>query len=566
VHRRDGGAQPGLLAACRCQAGAPADGGAQAVGGGGPGLAAAVRQLTTVSVCGSWWSSDFSQIRLTRQRFSRSGTHGAPSQLAGATGLRRALLRLSVGSVSAMPGAPAAAADADEVADDPVVGAINKLIEEGKLVNVIEDPRNAFMRAASSGGASATAKWMAGKMTRQRGANRRALAIDSPCQASDLTMCDYPGGGEVLKRYYQMNQAGKLPGPTAVGTAGLARSWTFAKPGDDATYVLYGHSDYETHQTASKNPPDTSDAHHAISQATAYVKLHDNDFFAGEELTRLIRRGNSNASTKGNVAHIPIERIPAEADGANANDPNGQDGAGAPISLEKGAKVQQVGSGVAITGRLWKSVQHRESSIWVELQDCNELKLNGGGVGKKILFKKSSTSQDATIRVGSEAGPSFEAKVTDINVYCAVLDDDSIDPRLSPVMPVEQNCSPFLACSDELRSAIHFLSALSKANAHIVAANGAAAGAASPTVKLTVALPKGKVAVTAEGFTLNEEHFKNDAKFSNLQGDVLVFHGVTIDEQVTETISSAYETCFNTMMGGAFLPVLTSKQINLTGA
>jgi hypothetical protein len=49
VHRRDGGAQPGLLAACRCQAGAPADGGAQAVGGGGPGLAAAVRQLTTVS-------------------------------------------------------------------------------------------------------------------------------------------------------------------------------------------------------------------------------------------------------------------------------------------------------------------------------------------------------------------------------------------------------------------------------------------------------------------------------------------------------------------------------------
>ena len=157
-------------------------------------------------------------------------------------------------------------------------------------------------------------------------------------------------------------------------------------------------------------------------------------------------------------------------------------------------------------------------------------------------------SQDATIRVGSEAGPSFEAKVTDINVYCAVLDDDSIDPRLSPVMPVEQNCSPFLACSDELRSAIHFLSALSKANAHIVAANGAAAGAASPTVKLTVALPKGKVAVTAEGFTLNEEHFKNDAKFSNLQGDVLVFHGVTIDEQVTETISSAYETCFRYSM------------------
>ena len=141
MHRWDGGAQPGLLVACHCQAGAPADGGAQAVGGGGPELAAAVRQLTTVSVCGSWWSSDFSQIRLTRQRFSRSGTHGAPSQLAGATGLRRALLRLSVGSVSAMPGAPAAAADADEVADDPVVGAINTLIEEGKLVNVIEDPR-----------------------------------------------------------------------------------------------------------------------------------------------------------------------------------------------------------------------------------------------------------------------------------------------------------------------------------------------------------------------------------------------------------------------------------------
>ena len=137
-----------------------------------------------------------------------------------------------------MLGAAATATDADEVADDPVVGTINMLIEEGKLVNVVEDPRNAFMRAASSGGASATAKWMAGKMKKQKGANRRALAIDSSCQASDLTMCDHPGGGEVLKRYYQMNQAGKLPGPTAVGTGGLARSWTFAKPGDDTQYVL----------------------------------------------------------------------------------------------------------------------------------------------------------------------------------------------------------------------------------------------------------------------------------------------------------------------------------------
>ena len=308
-------------------------------------------------------------------------------------------------------------------------------------MDVVEDPRNAFMRAASSGGASATAKWMAGKMKKQKGANRRALAIDSSCQASDLTMCDHPGGGEVLKRYYQMNQAGKLPGPTAVGTGGLARSWTFAKPGDDTQYVLYGPSDYETHQSASKNPPDTSDAHPTISQATAYVKLHDNDFFAGQELTRLIRRGNSNASTKGNVAHISIERIPA-------NGPNGPNEAGAPMSFQKGVEVQQAGSGVAITGRLWKAVQQRESSIWVELQDCNELKLNGGGVGKKILFKKSSKSQDATIRVGPETGPSFEAKVTDIKVYCAVLDDDSIDPRLSPVMPVAENCSPFLACSD----------------------------------------------------------------------------------------------------------------------
>ena len=72
-----------------------------------------------------------------------------------------------------MLGAAATAADADEVADDPVVGTINMLIEEGKLVNVVEDPRNAFMRAASSGGASATAKWMAGKMKKQKGAKRR---------------------------------------------------------------------------------------------------------------------------------------------------------------------------------------------------------------------------------------------------------------------------------------------------------------------------------------------------------------------------------------------------------
>ena len=70
--------------------------------------------------------------------------------------------------------------------------------------------------------------------------------------------------------------------------------------------------------------------------------------------------------------------------------------------------------------------------------------------------------------------------------------------------------------------------------------------------------------MTAEGFTLNEEHFKNDAEFSNLQGDVLVFQGVDIDEEVTQTISTAYETCFNTMTDGAFRPVLTSKQMQAT--
>ena len=68
------------------------------------------------------------------------------------------------GISSAMPASAAAAHRDQETREDHVIETINRLIDEGKVVNVVEDPRNAFVRAASAEGASATAKWMACKM------------------------------------------------------------------------------------------------------------------------------------------------------------------------------------------------------------------------------------------------------------------------------------------------------------------------------------------------------------------------------------------------------------------
>ena len=66
------------------------------------------------------------------------------------------------GISSAMPASAAAAHRDQETREDHVIETINRLIDEGKVVNVVEDPRNAFVRAASAEGASATAKWIAG--------------------------------------------------------------------------------------------------------------------------------------------------------------------------------------------------------------------------------------------------------------------------------------------------------------------------------------------------------------------------------------------------------------------
>ena len=61
------------------------------------------------------------------------------------------------------------------------------------------------------------------------------------------------------------------------------------------------------------------------------------------------------------------------------------------------------------------------------------------------------------------------------------------------------------------------------------------------SIKLTAALPKGKLAV--KGFTLNKEHF-TDTKFNNLQCEVAVFKGVTIDQGIRDKIDQAHRSCF----------------------
>jgi hypothetical protein len=323
------------------------------------------------------------------------------------------------------------------------------------------------------------------------------------------------GGNEVLKRYFQFNQAhGKQPGPTALGTCGLAGAWKFRKPEDSTPYFLYGDTELSSIQHGIRNPPTLEDAFGAISQATGYMTLYKNDFFAGKQLSRLIRRGDASASMKGNVAQISIERIPVDGDGSADVDANE---AGAPFSVSKGAKVQQTGTGVPTVGKLWRAVEHGATEVWVELQDCNDLNggaLNDGGVGTKTRFKKSNRTQDITMVIGNGQNE-FEVKVKDIAVFCAVLDDASIDPRLSPVMCVPQDSNPFLACGDELRDGIHFLSCLEAAKTYV--ANGNTNS--DDTVSLTVALPKGKIAVTAPGFELVPEHYKK-AKFANLQCDI----------------------------------------------
>ena len=226
---------------------------------------------------------------------------------------------------------------------------------------------------------------------------------------------------------------------------------------------MYGRTEIDALK-ATKSPPATQVAHEAISQARAYVTLYNKDFFAGKELSRLIRRGDTNASKKGNLARITIRPV----QGANVLPTGGI----APVQVDKGAKVEQVVGGKTTTGKLWKAVQLGDDAVWVELQDCVDfltgLTLNGGSVGEKVRFQASSDTTDHVITVGNsgEGAASFAAKVTGIDVYVMVVQDD-VDPRLSPFKAVPGGCSPFLMMSDDMRNAIRYLACLDKAHSRI---------------------------------------------------------------------------------------------------
>ena len=279
---------------------------------------------------------------------------------------------------------------------------------------------------------------------------------------ASLRTYQFVGGNEVFKQYFQTNQAsGNGPGPAALGAHGLADAWTYTKADDDyeVTYWLYGDSEYSTHHKGNDPPATGCPVHKRSSQAKAYVTLYDNDFFAGKELTRLIRRGGD--SKKGTVAKVMI-CPPANADAAT-----GQAEAWPAIAIAKGAKVMQsAGAGVPITGKLWRAVQLNDREIWVELLESDGF--NGGSAGSRCRFKPSTKSHTHTIVVG-EGDESFEANimVKRVTVYTAVVADEDIDPRLSPVVPVPKDCSPFLAFSDELRNDVHALSCLSEIDACI---------------------------------------------------------------------------------------------------
>ena len=177
---------------------------------------------------------------------------------------------------------------------------------------------------------------------------------------ASLRTYQFVGGNEVFKQYFQTNQAsGNGPGPAALGAHGLADAWTYTKADDDyeVTYWLYGDSEYSTHHKGNDPPATGCPVHKRSSQAKAYVTLYDNDFFAGKELTRLIRRGGD--SKKGTVAKVMI-CPPANADAAT-----GQAEAWPAIAIAKGAKVMQsAGAGVPITGKLWRAVQLNDREIW----------------------------------------------------------------------------------------------------------------------------------------------------------------------------------------------------------
>jgi hypothetical protein len=95
------------------------------------------------------------------------------------------------GISSAMPASAAAAHRDQETREDHVIETINRLIDEEKVVNVVEDPRNAFVRAASAEGASATAKWMAGKMRDGNQVGTTCTSTHSRVYFVHLTMCAF---------------------------------------------------------------------------------------------------------------------------------------------------------------------------------------------------------------------------------------------------------------------------------------------------------------------------------------------------------------------------------------
>ena len=314
---------------------------------------------------------------------------------------------------------------------------------------------------------------------------------------------------------------------------------------------MYGRTEIDALK-ATKSPPATQVAHEAISQARAYVTLYNKDFFAGKELSRLIRRGDTNASKKGNLARITIRPI-------------------ASVQVDTGAKVEQVVGGKTTTGKLWKAVQLGDDAVWVELQDCVDfltgLTLNGGSVGEKVRFQASSDTTDHVITVGNsgEGAASFAAKVTGIDVYVMVVQDD-VDPRLSPFKAVPGGCSPFLMMSDDMRNAIRYLACLDKAHSRIDDAGDDVGGVDMDGVSLTIALPDHKLAVKDFDYASNKQHFAKGAKFPNLQCDVKIFEDVSVNSSVVATIKAAYATCFATRPeasegAGGFLPILATRKM-----
>ena len=174
---------------------------------------------------------------------------------------------------------------------------------------------------------------------------------------------------------------------------------------------------------------------------------------------------------------------------------------------------------------------------------------------------------DHRITVGDSApgAASFVAKVTGIDVYVMVVEDD-VDPRLSPFMAIPAGCNPFHALSDDLRKAIHYLACLDAAHSRVntVASDDTGDEFDLDDVSLTIALPDHKLTVKCFDYTRSKQHFAQGAKFPNLQCDVKIFEGVSVNRDVVSTIKDAYAKCFiekASPSADGFLPVLANRKM-----